>query len=454
LSGWNSNELEECRVDDSPELRLIGGMATWIPHNSASRTGLFAVIITTSSLFALSGWIGTEPGAPVASRPDAYFQNDAGGRIADTVANSNNRAVVVHPLFYFVFTLPLHLLISAMAGLIPPEISAVYACRIYAAIAAGLGVGRLTAAIVRSGVAPGRVAVFAPLFLCGTSQTLVSLPDHFALSFGILTATFGIFLDECTGVGRNTTMKLIGLTILAGGITVTNVMFPVGLLVARWIARRGAVPKWAWLALAGILVGAGLFGWWISRFDQADKSNPLVWRVRGYLTGRVLSDPGGALARVFRGVVDPAVGPKPAIDDQNYFQLPMLTYEPSHTAYRVWPYNAVQSVGVGAWIGLLLLAVYLTQRDQTTRWPVVLLLGWIGANIVFHVLWGDEFFLYAPHYSWALATVVVLGLRRMAIGAVSLMVLLVVIGQLTTLADLREAVSRLPVQIRTAEPQH
>lgn len=413
------------------------------PTDVARRTGVLAAVISAVSLFVLSGWIETVPGAPVGSRIDAYFQNDAGGRIADTVAGTNARAAVVHPLFFFVFTLPIHLLTKLLTGWIAPEVTALYACRVYAAVAAGVGVGRLTTAVVRTGVSPGRVAVCAPLLLLGTSQTLVSLPDHFALSFGILSAAFGVFLDDRNGFGRHTGWKLIAFTVLAGGITVTNAVFPAGLFVWRWVAQRGSIPKWVWPIVSVMLAGGVAFGWWVSRFDPADNSNPLVWRVRGYLSGRVLNDPNGAAARAFRGFVDVTVGPTPAIDTNNYYKTPMLTYEPTTATYSAWPYDLPQSLGAGAWIGLLALAVVLGVRDERTRWPALVLLGWSAANVVFHVLWGDEFFLYTPHYSWALPTLVLLGTRRLTSWAVLVPVLLITIGQAATLLRLRDAVLSL-----------
>jgi hypothetical protein len=404
---------------------------------------MIAAVVTAGWLFALSGWVGAIPGEPVGSRIDAYFQNDAGGRIADAVAGTNARAAVVHPLFFFVFTLPIHLLTKLLAGMIAPEVTALYAGRVYAAVAAGVGIGRLSAALVRAGVSPIRLAMCAPLLLLGTSQTLASLPDHFALSFGVLSAAFGVFLDDRNGFGRHTWWKLVGLTALAGGITVTNVVFPAGLIAWRWVAKRGSIPRWVWPTVAVVLAGGVAFGGWVSRFDPNDHSNPLVWRVRGYLSGRVLNDPGGAAARAFRGFVDVTVGPTPAIDTNNYYKYPMLTYEPTTAAYSAWPYDAVQGIAVGVWLGLLATTIGLAIRDPHTRWPAVVLLGWAGGNVVFHVLWGDEFFLYTPHYSWAVATVAVIGLRQVPVWVTLPAVLVIAVGQGYTLVRIREAVGML-----------
>jgi hypothetical protein len=414
------------------------------PARPGRRAGLVAFAVTAGWLYALSGLVGCEPGRPVGERIDAYFQNDAGGRIADAVAGTNARAAVVHPLYYFLVTLPVHLLTKVLAGIAAPPVTALHACRAVAAAAAGLGVGRLTAAVVRFGVPPVHLAACAPLFLFGTAQTLAALPDHFALSLGVLTAAFAVFLDDRGGYVRHAGWKLAALAALAGGVTVTNAVFPAGLLAWRWVAARGRVPRWVWPPVGVGVVAAVAFGWWVSRFDPTDHSNPLVWRVRGYLSGRVLSDPAGAAARAFRGPVDVTVGPTPVVDTNNYHRHPMLTYEPTTGGYPAWPYDRVQGVAAAVWLGLLAGGIPRGLADGRTRWPAAVLLGWAAGNVAFHILWGDEFFLYTPHYSWAVAAVAAVGLRGLPLRATLPAVAVVAVGQVWTLLRIREVLATLP----------
>ncbi len=414
-----------------------------MPAPPARTVGLVAFVLTAGWLFVLSGLLGAVPGEPVGTRIDAYFQHDAGGRIADAATGGGGRGAIIHPLFPFVFTWPVHQLTRLLAGVVSPDLTALYACRVYVAVAVGLGVGHLTAALVRFGVPPLRLAACGPLFLLGTAQTLVALPDHFSLSVALLASSFAVFLDDRTGVGRQTGWKLGVLTLVCGGITVTNAIFPAALLAWRWVAMRGAIPRWVWPAAAVVVAGGVAFGAWVARFDPADHSNPLVWRVRGYLTGRVLDDPAGAAARAFRGITDITVGPTPATDTNNYDRRPMLTYEPTGVAYPAWPYDAVQGVAVGVWLAVLAAAVWGGIRDPHTRWPTVVLLGWAGGNVAFHVLWGDEFFLYTQHHTWAVAAVVPLGLRRVPVWVILPAVAMVAVGQVWTLIRIREVLATL-----------
>lgn len=411
---------------------------------SPARTGLLAFAVTSAWFFVLSGLLGTVPGEPVGSRIDAYFQNDAGGRIADAATGAFGRAVIIHPLYYFVFTLPISKLAWLLSGWCSPELTALYACRLFSAIAVGVGVGRLCAALVRFGVSPLRLALVGPLFLLGTAQTLTALPDHFALSAGLLCYAFAVFLDDRTGHGQRARLKLIVLTFLAWGITVTNGVFPAALLGWRWVDGRRSLPRWVLFASAGVVLLGVAFAAWVASFDPRDHSNPLVWRVRGYLTGRLLNDPAGAAARALRGLTDSAVGPTPAIDNNNFDKTPMLTYEPTYAEYRAWPFDAVQGTSAAVWLALLGIAVALAVRNERSRWPAVVLLGWVGGCLGFHLLWGDEFFLYAPHYSWALAAVVALGVRSLPAWMLAPPVAAVAVGQVWTLLRIRERLAELP----------
>ena len=41
----------------------------------------------------------------------------------------------------------------------------------------------------------------------------------------------------------------------------------------------------------------------------------------------------------------------------------------------------------------------------------MILLSWIAFNVVFHNFWGDEFFLFSPHWSWALLALLLTGVQ-------------------------------------------
>lgn len=62
-------------------------------------------------------------------------------------------------------------------------------------------------------------------------------------------------------------------------------------------------------------------------------------------------------------------------------------------------------------------------------------------NLLFHNMWGDEFFLFSPHWSWALMLVVLLGSRGLPVWTVAPAALLMLPGQLSTLDAIRRLLS-------------
>ncbi len=73
----------------------------------------------------------------------------------------------------------------------------------------------------------------------------------------------------------------------------------------------------------------------------------------------------------------------------------------------------------------------------------MLLLGWILFNAVFHNLWGDELMVYAPHWSWALMALVVLGVRHLSRRFVIATAVLVITCQIPTLLAIRRALESI-----------
>jgi hypothetical protein len=71
-------------------------------------------------------------------------------------------------------------------------------------------------------------------------------------------------------------------------------------------------------------------------------------------------------------------------------------------------------------------------------------MAWIGFNLVFHNLWGDEFFLYSPHWVWALLTLVMLGIGRLRLRFAVPLVAFIVIGQITTLLTIGDMLRQAP----------
>lgn len=407
---------------------------------SPRRIGLFFGAATAIWYFLLSGIVGAVPGHPVAERVDAYFQTDAGGRIDDAFTGQSDRSVSAHPILHHVYVVPVYWTTKLLAPWIPPKLTALYGCRAYLALALGLGFGYLIAAMVRFGIDAFKIALLMPIVFIATAQTLASLPDHFGISQALLAVCFGVFLNDRVRPDRWTGWKLAALALVTFGITLTNATFPLGLMLWRWLAQRGTVPKWV-LGLAGAAGSSTVaFVLWCA---NAPHDMPFQWRIKTYLTGRFLSDWRGSLNRLVRGPLDAFAGPTPGIDTNNFHKYRMLTYEPTGAAYPLWPYESWVNVGIIAWIALLGLALVAGFRDWKSRWPVAVLLTWTVSNLLFHILWGDEFFLYSPHYSWAIWAMVVLGLRRIPAKWLIPFPILIGIGQVAALLNIRGVLGQL-----------
>jgi hypothetical protein len=68
---------------------------------------------------------------------------------------------------------------------------------------------------------------------------------------------------------------------------------------------------------------------------------------------------------------------------------------------------------------------------------------WVLFNALLHNVWGDEFFLYSPHWAWALMAVVMLGVRRAWPGWVVAVTLAIIPGQLQTISQIRDALATI-----------
>jgi hypothetical protein len=81
---------------------------------------------------------------------------------------------------------------------------------------------------------------------------------------------------------------------------------------------------------------------------------------------------------------------------------------------------------------LLIAAVAYGLSSTKARTWTLWLLGWAAFNVIFHNLWGDEFFLYSPHWSWALTAVVAISVSRMRWPLVTAAVVLLAVAQVST----------------------
>jgi hypothetical protein len=309
------------------------------------------------------------------------------------------------------------------------------ASRLLNALVAGLGVGALAWAVRRE----WRWAVHGPLFavyLLFTAQAIVCLPEHFGLSSGLLSVSYAVFRSR--GDWRRRAAAQAGLAVLAGGVTVTNAAVPaVGLLlaVAEGLRPRLTLAAVRRLVIAGVLLGmaAGgvVVGRWYTRYQKLPAHKYYVFN---YFHVGALAEP-QALLHTAYGVVYPAVGPTPTVNDATA----SVTYEP----YVPWPFDPLQGAAAAAWVALLAAGVVRTLRRREERATAVLLLTWVAGNLLLHVVWGDEYFLYSPHWAWALFALVLAGSRDMPWYRVVPLAAVAAVGQVHTLLTIHEQLARV-----------
>jgi hypothetical protein len=259
------------------------------------------------------------------------------------------------------------------------------------------------------------------VFLLFSSQVIVCIPDHFGCSLGLLSGTYFLF---CRRMDRRRKVACLVLaTLLCGVTTVTNALFPalcIGAVLCESVRCRRAVRA-AGVAVLAVVPALILVAAAAAPDDhpgdaQAAPGIPRLFKE--YRNNRIAASPVDAVRYSLFGIVAPAVAPSPhrARDGS-------LTYEPVPDL----SYGALRLSAAAAWVVLLALSGYAAWRRRELRVPLLVLLSWIMANLLLHNLWGDEFFLYTPHWSWALAGIVVLGIEdvpdRLALPAFTIVLL-------------------------------
>lgn len=382
------------------------------PSPNAVRWGFASALVVLLTFLSLSWGLGVRTGSPIATRTDLFFQSDAGGLVTDAKTDFTARGRGVHPILYFVWTKPLYHLSRALESGILADVTATVGSRLLVALWAGAGMGVLVFGLIRRGVPGSAILAVAPVYLLGCGQAMACMPDHFGMSQGILAASFGVYIAP--GRFGRKFAALAFLALLAGGITVTNVAFPAGLCALLVLGHYGSRLPWRWIAGAVAITVLTLAAGIAVLFFVGDLLERFVMRVEGYLTWRLTDDPLEALKFTFRGLVDAVVAPTPAVTRDNLDKVPMLTYQPVGQSYSAWPYDLGQSVGAVAWLVLLIMGTARALRSTDLRIPTSVLIAWVFWNAIFHNLWGDEYFLYTPHYSWALVALSLLGWQRIS----------------------------------------
>jgi hypothetical protein len=372
----------------------------------------------------LSGWLGVVPGAVITKRQNVLFNSDTSIWFGRMINHQPSLEGPIHPLEILFWRGPAEALAHMLGWFLPVEDAGWLAARLLVALVAGIGVGALALLAARYKMPLGRRVLLFAMYLLFTSSSTICLPEHFAISNGLLSLTFVI--AALVTDSRRRTAWMTAMATLCGGTTITNVIFPAMAYVHFAIA---SMRRKLLLVAAGVPVAAGM------AFALYKKSYIFHWFIGSYASFRIVHQPLRALLDSLYLLVVPAVGPPPVA-----LRLPgwdMVTYEPAMAPLEPGSYLAIQGISALAWLALLLVSMRHGLRDEKRRPVVQLLLGWLLFSMVFHNIWGPEVMLLAPHWSWALMGLVILGAREISRRFLAITVVLVGIGQIATLVEIR-----------------
>jgi hypothetical protein len=384
-------------------------------------------------LTLLSGWLGVRPGTVVTHRHNVIFSSDSNLWIAQMLGNMPPNLAPIHPLQIPFWGIPCRAAAALARVFLPADAAGFLGARIVVAVVAGTGMALLVLLALRKGLPVAHCLALVFVYLLFTSNVTICLPEHFAVSNGLLAITFSAPLLAASSRVRYWMLGV--MTVLVGGTTVTNAIFPVLALLQSGL-------KSARLRLAAIAVGipgALAAAWFLYRASWTYR-----WFIDRGVQLRILHDPASTGAFLFYFFVAPAVGPPPLMAQMGLG--PMLSYEPLHASLRMSLYFGLPIIGAAAWLVLLCWCTRNAYRSAETRPAVVLLLAWLLFNLIFHNLWGDELMLYAPHWSWSLMALVLLGARRLPRPFVFSATALVIVSQIPTWLAVKRAVETIVIQ--------
>jgi len=394
-------------------------------------TAIAVGLVATTWFVLLSGWLGVTPGGITAKRHDVLFNSDASIWMHRMTDNDKPAVNLIHPLDTFLWRPECRGIYHLLNVFLPPDDAAILAGRLFVGFVAGLGVGFMAFLALQTGMGTIQLIPLFVMYLLFSSNSTVALPEHFGVSNGLLSLSFVVPLLVTSTTLR--TAFLAVMAILCGGTTVTNAIFPVWSFyhyIIKPLRQRLAI-----VVVAGSVALAACIFVYL-------KSYAIHFFVAFYMNHSVLHHPWRAVTYAIYSFICPAVGPSPRV-----YRSPgwdMVFYDSGgEPPLQVSSYFAVQGIGALAWAALLVTSVYKGLQDSRTRQAVQLLLGWILFNIVLHNVWGVELFLYAPHWSWALMGLVILGARHLPRLATGLLVVPIIGCQIYTLLAIKSALQTI-----------
>jgi hypothetical protein len=372
-------------------------------------------VASVAWLLALSAWLGVAPGAPVVTRNNVLFQVDVASHyreltgLPDPFSPGKPRVSAPHPFLPQIWGTVGAAAAAALARTTDPATARILGARVMVAAVAAAGLAALAwLAAVEAVPITWFLCLLAVAWL-SSAMTIVALPDHFGLSYGLLLVTF-------VGGWSSVTCRRHGWWALVAGLlaiatTVTNGVF-VGMVFA-WMGWRPAGAAWrahrghrGWQAAAVVLVAAVGIALAFTVPPAARRIGSGQTIVTKYFHGELLRSPAAALVCLPLTWTFPTVAAAPRVAGPP--GEAGVTLEP-------WTVADYSPLGAAGALGILALAVAFigrVMRPSPSGEAAVLLNVWVAFNWTFHSVWGDERFLYTPHWAWVFPVMLVLSSRE------------------------------------------
>jgi hypothetical protein len=415
---------------------------------------VLAWVVITLAFFSFSHRLMALPDRTFATRSCALFHTDV--REAVLTMRTSAPISLKHPLARELWWPIGAVARNLLEPLMPADAAKSIAACLAMALFASFGVLACVLAAGAFGVGTSRLLALLPVSILSTANVVTLIPEYYGISYFLLSATF---LAAIALRGRTRTVLLLVLTGLLAATTVTNMVFGVLCLLmternARWDRLASLIVRTIAVSLAlafTVLLVAAATGF-TSRYQDAERNTAPQDQSTGSILrslrlGRIAT-PDRLVTYSGLAAVYPVVAPTPHIASvhpfppllrQHIVSPPDGRLDLSYDPWAIRDYGVINGISAVAWLAFLSWSVVALLRAGTeARTALAVLALWICGNILVHLLWGDEMFMYSPHWSWALAAIPLLAAKWVPLPALAGISMTIAVGQAATLFQVLE----------------
>jgi hypothetical protein len=298
-----------------------------------------------------------------------------------------------------------------------------------------------------------RLRLCLPMVGLSSVAFIVALPESFGIAMALLLGSWAmVFSAVCRNVSFPPS-RVIAAALVCGGCTTTNALAPfISEGSRRWnlsLKKKLLCDGNRKLCTKLLQVVAGASGafviffvmrgqWsnvreWLRALVPSVLWNPLRSSIKEpfhFANLRLLHEPIQATVYSLWGTVAPVIPPMPGFSEWG------LTYEPvSFRQFSLFQWPGILALWAVIAYGLR------SRWERHERFLAISCSAWLIWNLVFHNLWGDEFFLYSPHWVWCLWLLFGMGFSKLKPRVATLVAACVISAQLIGWVSLLRAVN-------------